>query len=64
MDVLQQEIVKLLADGSVSAGDIRNRLNGSPVGWDVSQVDVAKALRGLEDGQFVECVWRITPNEI
>ena len=42
MEVLQQEIVKLLAKGAMTAGEIGNRLNGQPAGWDVSQDDAGE----------------------
>ena len=64
MNVLQQEIVKLLAKGSMTAGAIRNALNGQPAGWDVSQDDVLDALRRLEGQFIVECLWRISQSEI
>jgi len=52
MELLEQEIVKLLAKDAMHAGEIRNRLNGFPLGLDGSQGDVLRALRGLE-GQFI-----------
>ena len=55
MTVLQQEIVKLLAKGAMSAGAIRNELNGQH--WDVSQNDVLGALHKLENEFAVECLW-------
>lgn len=60
MEVLQQEIVKLLAKGAMTAGEIRNRLNGQPLGLDVSLDDVLHALRRLEGHLVVECLWRIS----
>ncbi len=64
MEVLHQEIIKLLAGGATTAGDIRNGLNGSPAGWDVSQDEVVEALHRLEGQRFVECLWRINQDEI
>jgi len=62
MDVMEQAIVKMLKNGQMHAGDVRNRLNGLPLGLDVSLDDVLRALRRLE-GQFVvECLWGI--NEV
>ncbi len=51
METLKQEILKLLTERAMTAGDIRNRLNGQ--GWDVSQDEVAKALHSMfEKGQI------------
>ena len=45
MDALQSEILKLLAEhGQMHWGTIRNKLNGQPAGWDVSDSDVHGAL--------------------
>jgi hypothetical protein len=55
MTVLQQEIVKLLANGAMTAGAIRSELNSQQ--WDVSQSDVLGALHKLENEFAVECLW-------
>ena len=57
MEVLEQEIVKMLAKGAMHAGQIRNQL-------DVSQDDVLRALRRLESQLIVECLWRINKQPI
>lgn len=45
MVALHREILKLLAEhGQMHWGDIRNKLNGQPAGWDVSDRDVRDAL--------------------
>ena len=62
MELLQQQIAKLLVSGPLMAGDIRNMLNGQ--GWDVSQDDVLSALRRLEGQLIVECLWRIKETDI
>jgi len=63
MDALQQEIIKLLADGGpMTPGKISNTLNSK--GWDVSQDSVLDALRWLEAVSAVECLWRINKHEI
>ena len=62
--LLQQEIVKLLANGAMTADEIKNRLNGQPAGWDVSLDDVFSALRRLEGQLVVECLWRINQTPI
>lgn len=64
MEILHQEIVKLLAEGAIAPGKIRNALDGIPQGWDVSQDDVLDALRRREGALIVECLWRIHQNEI
>jgi hypothetical protein len=61
---LQGEIVKLLANGPMHAGEIRNRLNGSPSGLDITQDDVLSELRRLDAMQVIDCVWRLNPNEM
>ena len=62
MELLHQEIVKLLAKGATTAGEIRNRLNGQPLGLDVSFLENVPldALRRLEGQRVVECFWRIS----
>ena len=68
IDGLQAEIVRLLQNGSMNAGAIRNKLNGQ--GWDVSQDEVLRALSGLEAHSTVEALWQInrkpmqTPTDI
>ena len=47
MEVIQQEILKLLTDEAMTTGAIRNRLNGQGYGLDVSQGEVAEALHYL-----------------
>jgi hypothetical protein len=59
MELLQQEIVKLLAKAPMTAGAIRSRLNGQPLGLDVSLDNVLDALRRLEGHLVVQCQWRI-----
>jgi len=45
MDALHREILKLLTEhGQMHWGNIRNKLNGQPAGWDVSDSDVLGAL--------------------
>ncbi len=64
MEALQQEIVRLLAEGPLTTGDIKNRLNSQPAGWDVSLDDVDKELRRLEAMLIVQRLWRINQDEI
>lgn len=60
MSPLQGEIVRLLSkNGQMHAGTIRNELNGSPAGWDVSLDDIEHELRHLEALCIVECMWRL-----
>ena len=51
--LLQKEIIKLLANGPMTDGEIRNRLNSQM--WDVSHEDVLDALRWLQGQLVVEC---------
>jgi hypothetical protein len=65
MDALQGEIVKLLSgNGQMSAGTIMNKLNGFPLGMDVSLDVVERALRNLETEYVVECEWRLKQTPI
>ena len=48
MDALHREILNILAEGGrMHWGTIRNKLNGQPAGWDVSDRDVQRALESL-----------------
>ena len=48
MDALHSEILKLLTEhGQMHWGNIRNKLNGQPAGWDVRDSDVQGALDRL-----------------
>jgi hypothetical protein len=60
---LKQTILKLLADGAMTTGEIRSKLNGFPLGLDVSMSDVHSALHSLlkkgnviHDGKHL---WRV-----
>ena len=48
MDALHREILELLNEhGQMNWGTVRNKLNGQPAGWDVSDRDVKTALEAL-----------------
>jgi len=65
MNALHGEIVKLLnQNGQMSAGTIMNKLNGFPLGMDVSLNVVERALRQLEAEYVVECQWRLKQTPI
>lgn len=65
MDVLQREIIRLLSEnGEMHAGRIMNKLNGVPLGMDVSLDYVDRALRHLEATYVVECMWRLKETPI
>lgn len=64
MEFTHQQIVKMLQQGPMTAGDIRNRLNGEVRGLDVSQDEVLDALRRLEAQLIVECQWRINQTRV
>jgi hypothetical protein len=54
MGALHREILKLLTEhGRMHWGDIRNKLNGQPAGWDVSDRDVHGALDSLLEARHV-----------
>lgn len=56
---MEQEILKVLAEGAMAPGEIRNRLNSN--GWDVSLNDVMSALLSLlKEGQVAQDkrIWR------
>lgn len=60
MNALHEEIIKLLRENSqMAAGTIMNKLNGFPLGMDVSLDVVERALRQLEAEYVVECEWRL-----
>ena len=64
MEFPEQEVVRLLKDGPLHAGRIRNKLNGFPLGMDVSLDYVERALRHLEVTYVVECMWRLKKTPI
>ena len=65
MNLLHSEIVKLLSEnGQMSAGKIMNKLNGFPLGMDISLNEVESALRQLEEAYAVECQWRLKESPI
>jgi DNA-binding PadR family transcriptional regulator len=65
MDFLQSEILKLLTENrQMSAGTIMNKLNGFPLGMDVSLNVVERALHDLEAEYLVECQWRLKETPI
>ena len=59
---LQQEIVRLLADGPMTTGNVRNKLNAE--GRDVTIDDVLSALRWLDCTTAIECLWRLNEHHI
>jgi len=44
----------------MTAGEIWNRLNGQPLGLNVSLENVLDSLRRLEGQHVVECLWTIS----
>lgn len=63
METLKQEILKVLAEGAMTSGEIRNRLNSQQAGWDVSQSEVSSALFSLlKQGKVAheQRLWRLT----
>ncbi len=62
METLKQEILKLLAEGAMTTGEIRNRLNSQQARWDVSQSEVSSALFSLlKQGKVThdQRVWKL-----
>ena len=47
METLKQEILTLLAEGTMTPGEIRNWLNSQQAAWDVSQSEVISTLHSL-----------------
>jgi hypothetical protein len=62
-EALHKEILKLLSEGPMMPGTIRNILNGS--GWDVGQIDVNSVLHSLQRREQVvpddSGRWRLLP---
>jgi len=56
MNALQEEVIKLIANETITTGEITDRLNRN--GWGVRPDDVLDALHRLEVQRVVERLWR------
>jgi hypothetical protein len=54
--MLLEEVIKLMGEDTITAAEIRARLNRN--GWDVKHYDVLDALHRLEVQRAVERLWR------
>jgi len=56
MNALQTEVIKLIANDTITTAEMTDRLNRK--GWQVRPADVLDALHRLEAQRVVERLWR------